>query len=222
MVVYIVCYDLSASPELQNEQLSYWLNFLHSNLHGSPESQSMWIVIIVGTKSDVGKQKHLVDPIPTWQAQWRSLPLYKQHFMVSSHQMHGVKKLLKDLTQICNTIFEQHTLAIPKPYKSLAKSIELIPSDHCIMSLSQLKAVHWDGLDNQFSLAVKFLHSIGRIIVLGGMALVCTSPQIIPKITAEFISPVEVRSKLLENHKVEILTEQQIGVLLRVSEGTKE
>jgi hypothetical protein len=221
MVVYILCYDLSASPELQNEQLSYWLNFLHSNLSGSPASQSKWQVIIVGTKDDVGQQKLLVDPIPTWQAQWPSLPLYKQHFAVSSHKMCGVKMLLKDLTGVCNTIFKKHTLAIPRPYKLLAKSIESITLDHCIIPISQLKASHWIGQNNQFSLAVKYLHSIGRIIVLG-RAMVCTSPQIVPKITAEFISPVEVRSRLLVNHKVEILTEQQIGMLLRVSEGSKE
>jgi hypothetical protein len=221
MVVYIVCYDLSASLELQNEQLSYWLNFLHSNLSGSPESRSKWQVIIVGTKNDMSQQKHLGDPIPAWQAQWPILPLHKQLFMVSSHQMDGVQKLLTNLTLVCNTIFKQHTLAIPRTYKSLAKSIESIPHDHCIMPISQLKAMYWDGQNNQFSLAVKYLHSIGRIIVLGG-SLVCTSPQVIPKITAEFISPVEVRSKLLINHKIEILTEQQIGMLLRVSKGTKE
>jgi hypothetical protein len=221
MVVYIVCYDLSASSEFQNEQLSYWLNFLHSTLDGSPENRSKWQVIIVGTKHDAGKQKHIVSPIPAWQAQWPILPLHNQHFRVSSHRMQGVKKLLKALTDVCNTIFKQHTCAIPKTYKLLAKSIASAPPDHCIIPISQLKAAHWDGQDNQFSVAMKYLHSIGRIIVLG-QALVCTSPQIIPKITAEFISPVEVRSKLVVNHKVDILTEQQIGILLQVSERTKE
>jgi hypothetical protein len=222
MVVYIVCYDLSASPELQNEQLSYWLNFLHSTLSGSPESKSKWRVMVVGTKHDMYQQKQLVDLIPTWQEQWPSLPLHKQHFVVSSYTMHGVKALLEALTHVCNTIFEQHTLAIPRTYKLLAKSIESITQDHCIIPVSQLKALHWAGQDNQFSLALKYLHSIGRIIVLGG-ALVCTSPQIIPKITAEFISPLEVRSKLLVNHNnIEVIAEQQIGVLLRVSQRTKE
>jgi hypothetical protein len=223
MVVYIVCYDLSASPELQSEQLSYWLNFLHSNLYGSPEGQSKWQVIIVGTKDDKSQQKHLVDPIATWQAQWPSLPLHKQYFVVSSHQMQGLKELMKALTDVCNTIFKKHTLAIPRTYKRLARSIESIPPDCCIVPISLVKAAHWDEQDNhnRFSLAMKYLHSIGRIIVLG-QALVCTSPQIIPKITAEFISPVEVRSKLLVTHKIDILTEHQIGILLRVTEKTKE
>jgi hypothetical protein len=149
MVVYIVCYDQSALPECQNEQLSYWLNFLHSNLSGALESRSKWQVIIVGTKSDVSQHKCFVDPIPTWQAQWPILPLYEQHFVVSSHQMQGVKKLLKNLTHVCNTIFKQHTLAIPGPYKSLAKSVESIPPKQCIMPISQLKAAHWIGEDNQ-------------------------------------------------------------------------
>jgi hypothetical protein len=221
MVVYIVCYDLSASSEYQTEQLSYWLNFLHSTLLGSPECRSKWQVMIVGTKSDVYQSKQLIgDPIPTWQEQWPSLPLYKKHFAVSSYKMQGVQELLKDLTHVCNAIFNLHSLAIPRTYKLLAKSIKLIPLDKCIMPISQLKASHWIGPDNQFSLAVKYLHSIGHIIALGG-ALVCTSPHIIPKITAEFISPIEVRKKLLVNHNVEILTEQQIGMLLRVSQETE-
>jgi hypothetical protein len=221
MVVYLVCYDLSASPEHQTEQLSYWLNFLHSSLSGSAESKSKWQVMIVGTKRDVLQPEQLVDPIPTWQEQWPSLPLHKKHFMVSSHKMQGVKGLLKDLTHVCNSIFEQHCLAIPRTYKLLAESVKLIPLDECVIPISQLKASHWAGKDNQFTLAVKYLHSIGRIIVLGG-ALVCPSPQIIPKIISEFISPVEVCSKLLVNHNVAILTEQQIGMLLRVLQGTKE
>jgi hypothetical protein len=57
--------------------------------------------------------------------------------------------------------------------------------------------------------------------MLGG-TLVCMFPPSIPKIAAEFVSPEEVRAKLLVNYNVEILTEHQIGMLLRVSEGTKE
>jgi hypothetical protein len=221
MVVYIVCYDLSASPEHQTAQLSYWLNFLHSSLSGPTENRSKWQVMIVGTKSDMRQPERLIDPIPSWQEQWPILPLHKKHFMVSSHKMQGVQELLKDLTSVCNTILELHSLAIPRTYKALAESIKSVPLDKCILPISQLKASHWTGQDAQFSLAVKYLHSIGRIIVLGG-ALVCTSPQIIPKITAEFISPAEVRKKLLVSHKVEVLTEHQIGMLLQVSQGTKE
>jgi hypothetical protein len=222
MVVYVVCYDLSAFPEQRKEQLSYWLNFLHSNLSGSPERRSKWQVLIVGTKIDLCQPEHLViNLMPNWQAQWPDLPLHKQHFAVSSHKMNGVQELLKGLEKVCNTIFEQHTISIPRTYKMLAESIKSIPLESLTMPISQLKADHWVGQDNQFFVAVKYLHSIGRIIVLGG-ALVCTSPQIIPKITAEFISPVEVRSKLLVENRVELLTEQQIGVLLRVSNGTKE
>jgi hypothetical protein len=221
MVVYIICYDLSASPEQQNEQLSYWFDFLHSSLSGSTECKSKWQVLIVGTKIDLCRPEHLIVNVSNWQAQWPNLPIYKQHFAVSSHKMNGVQELLKGLKQVCNMIFKQHTLLIPRTYKVFAESIKSIPLDCCTMPMSQLKAAHWVGQDNQFSVAVKYLHSIGRIIVLGG-ALVCTAPQIIPKITAEFISPVEVRSKLLVNNGVELLTEQQISVLLRVTKKIKE
>jgi hypothetical protein len=221
MVVYIVCYDLSASLKLQTEQLSYWLSFLCSTLPGSPESRSKWRVMIVGTKNDAHQPEQLVgDSIPTWQEQWPSLPLHKKHFTVSSHKMQGVKELLKDLTHVCNAIFEQHSLAIPRTYKLLAESIKSIPIDKCLMPISQLKALHWIGQYYRFTLAVKYLHSIGRIIVLR-KALVCISPQTIPNITAKFISHDKVCKKLHMTHNVELLTKKQIGMLLKV-QGIKE
>lgn len=219
MVVYLVCYSLAA--EEQNEQLSYWLNFLHSTLSVTPDTKSKWLVLIVGTKSDKCQREPRDNPISSWQAQWPNLPLYHKHLTVSSHKKVGIKELLQELTLVCNTIFEKHTTWIPRAYKVLLESIKTIPPDQAIISISNLKAMHWLGKNDQFNLALKYLHSIGQIVVLRG-ALVCTTPQLIPKITAEFISPKQIRNKLLVNHKVEILDEQQIGVILNISEGTKE
>ena len=91
--------------------------------------------------------------------------------------------------------------------------------DKCIIPLAELKAVHWLGDPGQFNIAVKYLHAIGHIVALGD-GLVCTCPQIIPKITAEFISPLEVRNRLLKNYDVQILDEEQIGVVLNIGKET--
>ena len=219
MVIYVVCYDLSASQELQIEQRAYWLNFLQSTLPSNPDSKSKWRVIVVGTKSDESHSKNLADAVLSWQQKWPNIPFHHQHFAVSSFKMDGVQALTKALQQVCATIFGQHTILIPKTYKALLESIQTIPLDKCIVQISQLKAAHWIGSDNQFSAAMRYLHSVGYIILLGS-SLVCTCPQILPKITSEFISPEAVRNKLTENYNVQILDEEQIGVVLNIGKET--
>ena len=216
MVIYVVCYDLSASEEMQIEQRAYWLNFLQSTLPPSHESRSKWRVLVVGTKSEKSALlRNTADPIPSWQQKWPNIPFHDQHFLVSSFKNEGVKALTKGLKHVCTSIFEQHTILIPRTYKQLLQSIQTIPEDKCIIPLAELKAVHWVGDPGQFNIAVKYLHAIGHIVALRE-GLVCTRPQIIPKITAEFISPLEVRNRLSENYDVQILDEEQIGVVLNI------
>ena len=220
MVIYVVCYDLSASQEMQVEQRAYWLNFLQSTLPSSPENKSKWRVLVVGTKSEKANlPKNTSDPMPSWQQKWPDIPLHDQHFMVSSYKMKGVKVLTEALEHICATIFEQHTILIPITYKKLLRSIQSIPQDKCIIPVAELKAVHWLGSHEQFDVAVKYLHAVGHIVMLGE-GLVCTCPQIIPKITAEFISPEAVRNRLSENYDVQILNEEQVGVVLNIGKAT--
>ena len=79
------------------------------------------------------------------------------------------------------------------------------------------------GLDiAAFKLALKYLHSIGHIVFLQN-GLVCTTPTIIPKLLAKFVSPIEVQNNLLgQNSNVQILTAEQIGVVLQIdSHNTK-
>ena len=220
MVIYVVCYDLSASQEMQVEQRGYWLNFLQSTLTSSPENKSKWRVLVVGTKSEKATlPKKTSDSMPSWQQKWSDIPFHDQHFMVSSVKMRGVKALTRALEHICATIFEQHTILIPQTYKLLLGSIQAIPEDKCIIPLAELKADYWVGRHDEFDVAVKYLHAIGHIIMLGE-GLVCTCPQIIPKITAEFISPLEVRNRLSKNYDVQILDEEQIGVVLNIGKAT--
>ena len=220
MVVYLVCYDLSAAWEVQNNQRSYWLDFLQSTLPSPPDTRSKWRVIVVGTKSDESSNTKVPsDSTLSWQHKWHHLPLHHQHLTVSSFKMNGIQALTKVLEQVCGDIFKQHATLIPKIFKSLLQSIQTIPQDLCITSISHLKATFWRESDKQFNLALRYLHSIGQIIVLGG-SLVCTAPQVIPKITAEFISPEQVRGRLSTNYEVEILDEKQIGMVLKISDKT--
>ena len=219
-MIYVVCYDLSASEEMQIEQRAYWLNFLQSTLPASYESRSKWRVLVVGTKSEkAAPPGNIVDPVPSWQQKWPNIPFHDQHFVVSSFKNEGVKELTKGLKHVCATIFKQHTILIPRTYKLLLESIQRIPQDKCIIPVTELKAVHWVGDPGQFNIAVKYLHAIGHIVELGD-GLVCTCPQIIPKITAEFISPLEVRNRLSKNYDVQILDEEQIGVVLNIGRDT--
>ncbi len=66
MVVYLVCFDLSATPQDQLEQVLYWLQFLNSSVPTLPQMLSSsnnnnnnnnknWRVMIVGLKSDAGE-----------------------------------------------------------------------------------------------------------------------------------------------------------------------
>src|SRR5271163_1772455 len=94
MVIYIVCYDFSASQEVRNEQRAYWLNFLQSTLSAPSSTNSKWQVLVTGTKSDKSdSHKDSYDPIPSWQQNWPNLPFHKQHFIVSSFEMSGVRRL---------------------------------------------------------------------------------------------------------------------------------
>jgi hypothetical protein len=66
--------------------------------------------------------------------------------------------------------------------------------------------------------ALQYFHAIGRVVMLDDNT-VCTDPTIVPKIAAEFISPPEVRDKLLfSKGKVEILTEGNIKCLLNIKD----
>jgi hypothetical protein len=226
MVVYILCYDYSTSPDIQNSQLSYWFDFLQSTLSiSSFEAKSKWQVVVVGTKSDkcTSKPKQFSLPIPpSWKVQWPNLSFFNNQFIVSSHNLKGISLFLSELNQICHSIIEQNYLLVPRKYNKLLDSIKSIPQDQCIMPTSQLEASFSWGDHNQFQLALKYFHAIGQVVLLHNSGLICVSPQVIPKITAEFISPESVRHKLLRKHRVTIMNKSQIGAVLEVSEENKE
>lgn len=219
MVVYLICFDLSKPANVQIQQIAYWLDFLHSAIPHS-SSRSKWQVIIVGTKSDLKSQQQLQQDnlISRWQSQWPNLPFHNQHFAVSSFSLDGVSDLLRALEGVCKSIFKNHTFRVPSSFKQLLQSLQQIPKEESIIPLSQLEPMIPPRMTpSQLPLALKYLHSIGQIVILKHN-LVCTSPKIIPDIAAKFISPEAVRLQLVKNGNVEILREDQIGIILDISE----
>ena len=51
---------------------------------------------------------------------------------------------------------------------------------------------------------------------------VFTNPTLAPSIAAKFVSPEEVRARLLRKDGVQILTEKDIGSVLRIDTGKQE
>ncbi len=248
MVVYLVCFDLSATPSEQRSQILYWLQFLHSSIptlsesHVSPSNNNSnsikyastsdsqnWRVMIVGLKSDLMRETTFTtDTIQSWQSQMPSLPLFEQQlFHVSSlHTKQSVQELLSSIELVCSQIFSKHTVVIPRSFRKLLHSIHNInihsPSSPPILPIQQLheqlKGEHGDIDISTFTQAIKYLHMIGQVVFLQN-GMVCRSPTMIPKLLSKFISPVEVRDRLLaeDSDVVQILTQKQIGCVLQIN-----
>eukprot|EP00026_Physarum_polycephalum_P002549 Phypoly_transcript_02556.p1 GENE.Phypoly_transcript_02556~~Phypoly_transcript_02556.p1 ORF type:complete len:750 (+),score=131.28 Phypoly_transcript_02556:408-2657(+) len=149
MVVYILCYDYSAPQQIQQEQISYWLDFLQSTLPTTPitsKSSPKWQVMVVGTKSDKcnaeARQSSSLPISTSWESLWPNVPLHSHQYVVSSHQMSGIDDFLEKLEDICNIIFEKHSLLVPQIYNSFAKVIKN-SSEQSIITIQQLEDF-WD------------------------------------------------------------------------------
>ncbi len=244
-MIYLVCFDLSATPLEQRNQINYWLQFLNSSISTSSNSNKTWHVMLVGVKADLQQgDSFTAENIQSWQTQMPNLPLYHENlFQVSSlNSISSVLELLKSIEKICSQIFEQHAMLIPSSFHKLLKSINNLSSSHVLPSSPSTEATHQTHSDlapntllvdfkelhkqlreendmelPSFKYALHYLHAIGYIVFLKN-GLVCTSPTLIPKLLAKFISPSEVQKKLLSrNPEVQILNQQQIGCILQIS-----
>ncbi len=139
MVIYLVCFDLSATLEEQREQIFFWLQFLHSSIPNLPRlhsstnngdnnsSDKNWRVIIVGLKSDLKSEATFeLSSLQSWQSQMPHLPFYcEKLFEVSSLQaQQSVQDLLESISSVCSEIFEKHAVLIPSSFRKLLKSIK--------------------------------------------------------------------------------------------------
>jgi hypothetical protein len=180
MVVYILCYNYSAPEDVQQDQISYWLDFLQSTLPSSSQPTSKWQVLIVGTKSDQCNTKpgNIQLPIsPAWKVLWPNLPLHSHQYIISSHQMVGVRAVVDKLEQICEEIFDKYSLLVPHEYNTLMDSIKAISTQHSIIPTRQLEAMCSWGNHYSFQLALKYFHAIGHIVLLPN-GLACLCPQV--------------------------------------------
>ncbi len=147
MVIYLVCFDLSSTPQEQREQIFYWVQFLNSSVPNLPQvlssinnnnttskfdsiddnSDKNWRVMIVGLKSDLKSESiFTTESISNWQYQMCNLPLYQQRlFEVSSlHVQQSVRELLDSVALVCSQIFEKHAVLIPSSFRKLLQSIK--------------------------------------------------------------------------------------------------
>jgi hypothetical protein len=234
MVVYVVCFDLGASNEDQIKQIKYWLNFLNSSLPLPPPStlpSSKWIIMLVGLRSDLSSLLQS-DPSPwqphhvrQWQKKWLRLPLFHKIFAVSSKESReSVFRLLQCIETECTRILDSHATQIPSRYLSLLKLLRSRPDNQSIVQEPALFA-EYGGNTNKYSFScmLRYFHATGHIALVKG-GFVFTNPQLATKMAAKFISPDEVRRGLLkaEDEKIQVLTEEDVGNLLDISETNNQ
>lgn len=225
MILYLVCFDLARPLEEQIQQISYWLDFLHSSLPLPPPPvlpNSNWGILLVGLRADMQdpySSKIQLADILTWQRMYPRLSILNQKvFAVSAFTSEeSVSQLLHTVDLVCDNIFSQHAVEIPSTFRSTLQNIQNNPppSDLSLVAEDVLYAEHGTAMDREvFSTLIQYFHEIGHIVRLQG-GLVCTDPQSIPKLAAQFVSPESVRIALLKE-RVQILTEQDIGYILKV------
>lgn len=176
MVVYLVCFDLSATPQDQLEQVLFWLQFLNSSVPNLLQTLSSanankdknWRVMIVGLKSDA-KQKTIFtsESINSWQYQMKNLPLFNRLFEVSSlRALHSVRELLDSVSLVCAQIFENHTVLIPSSFRKLLHSIQNIDTSTIAIPSSSSETTTTTSMISDFpsnSLIVPF-HQLHQIL----------------------------------------------------------
>jgi hypothetical protein len=150
MVIYIVCFDLSASEQDQRKQIFYWLEFLASSIapplpasssSPAPKLSPKWSIILVGLRSDLATNPSSFSSseLISWQQQWPSLPLFPTLFAVSSFtSMDSVKELLLVVEKECNRIFEDHAIHIPSTFKSLLSVFQEFSEEKTIIHQDSL------------------------------------------------------------------------------------
>lgn len=223
MIVYLVCFNLSLSLNEQTEQIAYWLNFLCSSLPLPPviSSNPNWSIILVGVQADRQhpSSSNLQSHLSAWQGQWLALPLHHKIFMVSSMTSEdSVRDLLLEVERVCTNIFAVHATQIPTIYSDVLESIKLAPTSILSQNV-ELYAEHGKDINKLvFDEMLRYFHQIGHIVCLKGN-LVCTDPQLVPKIAAKFVSPEDVQASLLTRDfkNIQILSREDVGLVLNIN-----
>lgn len=230
MVIYILCYDLGSSIDTQKLQIAYWLNFLNSVLPLPPPSEppsTKWSIMITGLRSDLQHDEarprlQQQNILLTLKAQWKRIPIFDQLFIVSAlESKQSVKTLLKAIETECTQIFKLHPIYIPIEYRNALQIMQQIPDEQALVSVEELQSKYLPRLSIELTTTIlQYFHAIGRIVCMPG-GLVFTKPQLAPKIAAKFVSPTEVRDRLLkkEDEDVQILGTTELGCLLGTNDA---
>lgn len=204
MVLYLICFDMSAPAQVQNRQLTYWLEFLNSAIETrttfNDSKQAPWRIMLVGLKSDDPKSswqpgdEKLTNECTGFPQSWPGLPLYERIIAVSSYAASSsVETLIRYITEECDRILQLHARCIPTSYKEVLHRIKKykIADGHApIATVKDLIPPCAIGLaQSDFCQCLRYLHSIGSIVYLAHSELVCTDPARVPKIAAKVSSP---------------------------------
>jgi hypothetical protein len=155
--------------------------------------------------------------IKTWCNQFPRLPIFPRLFNVSSQtSTESVQQLLHVVESVCEHVFSNHTTRIPTSYRKLLNFIQNIADKEPTINCSELFERYPCNLTRpHFDLALQYFNSIGYIILLKN-TIIFSNPMFAPQIAAKFVSPEEVRVRLLKEAGVEILTKDELGWLLDI------
>jgi hypothetical protein len=116
-----------------------------------------------------------------------------------------VQELLKELEVLCDCIFSKHTALIPASYPEILHKLKSLPHQSAVHH-NELFEKYSHGLNHKrFTIALQYLHAIGRIVVLKN-GMVYPDSRIVSQTAAKFVSPGEVRASLLVSENIEILS----------------
>lgn len=226
LVVYFVCFDMKEPIQVQIQQIAYWLDFLNSTLSLPPRSVGVtptWCIIIVGLRSDQSDPSMLIKTrhLEAWQQKYPRLVIMNKLFIVSALKSDESVQLLQIALELeCDRIFNTNSVKIPRSYKSIMHTLENRPVTDILVPWKILLVEQQTTLKiapTTFFAALQYLHAIGRIVLLKN-GMVCTDPQLVPQMAAQFISPEEVQINLLKDiANVQILTKQEVGCVLRIT-----
>lgn len=225
MVIYVICFDLSASPDEQTLQIDSWLSYLNSLLcretNISPHhSNAKWKVMIAGTRADK-QHPHtiLLTSTLSFQQLFPAIPFHDNIYRFSTlHDPKSVKALYKAIVDQCNQIMDAHSNYLPTFYKMLKEDISLhsSPTDS-VIAMSSLPT-RWKENPEFTNQALQHLHSIGEIVMFGDDKI-CTNPEVLSKLMAKFISPREVQAKLLgDRARLFLLKKEDMQAILEVKD----
>lgn len=185
------------------------------------KQQPKWKVIIAGTRADKQHPQTIsLKSTQSFQQKFPSLPLTNQIFHFSAlHNPKSVKALFEEIVNQCDSIMNSHTKLIPTYYAALNKNISSLGEKDPIINISSLPK-KWKDSPEMTQRALHHLHSIGEIVIFG-KDRICTRPEIISNLLAKFISPVEVRAKLLWNNaeRVNLMRREDMETILEVKDS---